>query len=193
MIASLEGKVEEKNIDHIILNVNGIGYLINISNIDYEHIKTDSNAKVFIHENIKEDAYDLYGFIDRSTKILFNQLISVKNVGPKVALSILSLADANTIRARIADGDVAYLKAAKGVGKRAAEQVVVELRDKVGLVSGEGAQNVLTRKGVSEDDDAMQALISLGYTQADAINALSRIDNSLPSDERVKLALKGGN
>lgn len=191
MIATISGRVVEKELDKVIIETYGIGYLINITNRDYDELEVGKDFRVFIFENIKEDAYDLYGFIHRSTKDLFYRLISVKNVGPKVALSILSLGADSEIRSAIANGDVKFLVSAKGVGKRAAEQVVVELRDKVGLVASESSENVVSRKGVNLNDDAISGLMSLGYSMEDASEALSRVDSSLSVEERIKQALKG--
>lgn len=191
MIATISGKVEEKELDKVIIENNGIGYLLSITSKDYDELEVGKTVKVFVYENIKEDAYDLYGFIHRSTKDLFYKLISVKNVGPKGALSILSLGEDSVIRSAIANGDVKFLTTAKGVGKRAAEQVVVELRDKVGLLASDSAESVVSRKGVNLDDDALSGLMSLGYSVEDATQALSRVDSSLPTEERIRQALKG--
>ena len=191
MIASISGRVEEKELEKVIIETNGIGYLVSITTKDYDELEVGKNTKLYIFENIREDSYDLYGFVYKSTKSLFNQLISVKNVGPKVALSILSLGSDQDIKNAIAGGDVKFLVTAKGVGKRAAEQVVVELRDKVGLVATDEAENVLTRRGVNINDEALLGLMSLGYSQSDASTVLSKVDINLPVDERIKEALKG--
>jgi len=191
MIASISGRVEEKELEKVIIETNGIGYLVSITTKDYDELEVGKNTKLYIFENIREDSYDLYGFVYKSTKSLFNQLISVKNVGPKVALSILSLGSDQEIKNAIAGGDVKFLVTAKGVGKRAAEQVVVELRDKVGLVATDEAENVLTRRGVNINDEALLGLMSLGYSQSDASTVLSKVDINLPVDERIKEALKG--
>ncbi|MEI6249114.1 MAG: Holliday junction branch migration protein RuvA [bacterium] len=191
MIASISGRVEEKELEKVIIETNGIGYLVSITTKDYDELEVGKNTKLYIFENIREDSYDLYGFVYKSTKSLFNQLISVKNVGPKVALSILSLGSDQEIKNAIAGGDVKFLVTAKGVGKRAAEQVVVELRDKVGLVATDEAENVLTRRGININDEALLGLMSLGYSQSDASTVLSKVDINLPVDERIKEALKG--
>jgi Holliday junction DNA helicase RuvA len=115
----------------------------------------------------------------------------VKNVGPKVALAVLDIGTAPGVRGAIAAGDVKLLQSAKGVGKRAAEQIVVELRDKVGLASTDAAENIVGRPGVNTQDEALEALVSLGYSPQDAVLALKDIDKDLPTEERVKLALKG--
>jgi Holliday junction DNA helicase RuvA len=191
MIASISGRVEEKELEKVTIETNGIGYLVSITTKDYDELEVGKNTKLYIFENIREDSYDLYGFVYKSTKSLFNQLISVKNVGPKVALSILSLGSDQEIKNAIAGGDVKFLVTAKGVGKRAAEQVVVELRDKVGLVATDEAENVLTRRGININDEALLGLMSLGYSQSDASTVLSKVDINLPVDERIKEALKG--
>ena len=124
-------------------------------------------------------------------KKLFEQLLSVKNVGPKSAMSVLDIGGANEVRAAIASGDVKRLQSAKGVGKRAAEQMVVELRDKVGLIATDSAEDIVTRGGINAADEAVMALISLGYSEVDAMLALKHIDQTLPTEDRIKQALKG--
>ncbi len=191
MIATLTGEVAEKLTQLVILQVGGVGYGVLVSTIDYEHLHSGEKAKLYIYENIKEDAHNLIGFRQFETKRLFEQLLSVKNVGPKVALTILDIGSADRVRSAIADGDVKALQTAKGVGKRAAEQVVVELRDKMGVLVGEGAEHVVGRSGISAQDEAMQALVALGYSDSDAQAALESIEKDLPTEERIKLALKG--
>lgn len=189
MIATLRGTIIE-NLHGIVLECGGVGYDVLMTATDAGKLHLGEEAKVYIHEHIKEDAHDLYGFIDSATKSLFEQLLSVKNVGPKVALAVLDTGSVDAVRAAIANGDVKFLQTAKGVGKRAAEQIVVELRDKVGAPVGEAAEGVVSRSGVNQQDEAWQALIALGFTEADAHIALSTVDSSLPTEERIKQALK---
>lgn len=191
MIATLTGMVSEKLGALVVLDVGGVGYGILVTSSDFGTLSSGELAKLYIYENIKEDTHDLYGFKNLDTKELFEQLLSVKNVGPKVALAVLDIGALNTVQAAIANGDVKLLQSAKGVGKRAAEQIVVELRDKVGAPVGEGAEAVLSRGGVNAQDEAMQALIALGYSEVDAQVALQNIDPKFPTEERIKLALKG--
>lgn len=190
MIATLNGIVSENYASSIVLEVNGVGYGVLITTTDQGTLSRGDKVKLYIHENIKEDTYDLIGFKSLTTKELFMQLLSVKNVGPKVALSILDIGSDENVRSAIAGGDVKYLQTAKGVGKRAAEQVVVELRDKVGAPVGEGAEQIVGRGGVHVQDEAVQALIALGYSDTDAQIALNEIDPLLPLEERIRLALK---
>jgi len=191
MIATLRGEVTEKTLDGVVLEVAGVGYGLLVPADDLSRLVAHEEAKLYVHEHIREDAHDLFGFISVDNKKLFEQLLSVKNVGPKVALAVLGIGNANTVRSAIAAGDVKLLQTAKGVGKRAAEQMVVELRDKVGLVAGAEAESLVTRGGVNAADEAVQALLALGYSEADAMVALQNIDPSLPTEDRIKLALKG--
>lgn len=191
MINYLFGEVVSKDIDSVTLDVQGIGYGIAISVSDYGQLKQGDKVKLFIHEHIREDAHELYGFLALAGKELFNQLLSVKNVGPKVALAVLSIGPESTVKTAIASGDLKLLQSAKGVGKRAAEQMVVELRDKLGLVATLAAENLVTRGSVNTSDEAVQALVSLGYSEVDALMALQEIDATLPTEQRITHALKG--
>jgi len=191
MIATLSGKISEKLTDIVVLDVGGVGYGLLVTMDDYAHLVPGEPAKLYVHEHIREDTHDFYGFTSLDTQRLFEQLLSVKNVGPKVALAVLGIGSSAEVRAAIAAGDVKRLQTAKGVGKRAAEQMVVELRDKVGLVAGADAESIVSRSAVNVADEAVQALLALGYSDADAQRAVQNIDPSLPTEERIKLALKG--
>jgi len=191
MIATLSGKIAEKLLDVIVLDVQGVGYGLQVTNEDYGQLPIGKQVKLYVYEHIREQAHDLFGFMTYDTQTLFEQLLDVKNVGPKVALAVLNVGTSATVRAAIAAGDVKLLQSAKGVGKRAAEQIVVELRDKVGISASEAAEGIVGRAGVGSQDEATQALIALGYTPQDAALALQAIDASLSIEERVKQALKG--
>lgn len=190
VIATLQGIVSEKLGTLVVLDVTGVGYGLQVTVEDFGRLHTGEKAKVYVYEHIREQDYDLYGFINLDTKLLFEQLLGVKNVGPKVALAVLDIGTAPAVRGAIAAGDVKLLQSAKGVGKRAAEQIVVELRDKVGLSATETAEGIVSRPGINTQDEAVEALISLGYSPQDASLALKDIDKDLPIEERVKLALK---
>lgn len=190
MIAILSGTIAEKFEDMVVLEAAGVGYGLLVTLDDYGRLQTGQTAKLYVHEHIREDAHDLYGFVVRDTQKLFEQLLSVKNIGPKVALAVLGIGSAATVRGAIAAGDVRLLQTAKGVGKRAAEQMVVELRDKVGLVAGAEAEGIVTRGSVNTADEAVQGLLALGYSDADAQAALQNVDPTLPVEDRIKLALK---
>lgn len=190
MIASLRGKVE-KTSGGIILDVSGVGYGVSVTSEDFGKLADGREAKLYVYEHIREQGYDLFGFSNTSAKGLFEQLLGVKNVGPKVAMAVLDIGNEATVRSAIASGDVKMLQSAKGVGKRAAEQIVVELRDKVGGVATADAEAIVTRGGVNHADEALQGLMALGYSEYDAAAALQKVDSNLPTEERIKQALKG--
>ncbi|HMS23973.1 MAG TPA: Holliday junction branch migration protein RuvA [Candidatus Saccharibacteria bacterium] len=191
MISTLSGIVSEKFTDSIVVDVNGVGYGLLVTVDDYAKLALDEKAKLYVYEHIREASHDLFGFSRIETKQLFEQLLSVKNVGPKVALAVLDIGSGDYVRSAIAAGEVKTLQTAKGVGKRAAEQIVVELRDKVGIVAGTGADDIINRGSVNQSDEAVQALVALGYQEIDAQLALQNIDKDLSTEERIKQALKG--
>jgi holliday junction DNA helicase RuvA len=192
MIVSLTGVIAEKLGSLIVLEAGGVGYGVLVTLNDLSRLETRSTAKLYIHENIKEDAHDLYGFTKLDDMRLFEQLLSVKNVGPKVAMSVLDIGTADEVRVAIAGGDVRRLQTAKGVGKRAAEQMVVELKDKVGLAGVDlTATGLLQGEGILMKDEAVEALVSLGYSPQDAAAALHSVDTALPTEDRIKRALQG--
>lgn len=190
MIATLRGIVSEKIGEQIVLDAAGVGYGLSVTAEDHGRLATGAEAKLYVYEHIREQGYDLFGFVNIDTKRLFEQLLGVKNVGPKVALAVLDIGTAPAVRGAIAAGDVKLLQSAKGVGKRAAEQIVVELRDKVGLGPSDAAEGIVSRPGIMSGDEALEALVSLGYAPQDAAAALKDIDTTLPTEERIKLALK---
>lgn len=191
MIATLTGIVSEKIGSLTVLDAGGVGYGVLVTLSDLGRLETGRAAKLYIYENIKEDSHDLYGFVRLDDKKLFEQLLSVKNVGPKVAISVLDIGSADEVRAAIAGGDVKRLQSAKGVGKRAAEQMVVELKDKVGLAGIDlSTTGIMQGEGLLMTDEAVEALVSLGYSPQDASAALKDIDPSLSTEDRIKEALK---
>ena len=192
MIATLTGQVAEKIADQVVLDVRGVGYGVLVTSEDYGRLATGTEAKVYVYEHIREQAHDLFGFVALDTKQLFEQLLGVNGVGPKMALSVLSVGNAQEVRAAIASGDTKRIQQAQGVGKRVAERIVVDLKDKVGLAGVDLADTgMLQSTTVIEQDDAAAALISLGFSAQDAAVALNKIPADLSTEERIKLALKG--
>lgn len=191
MIASIEGTVSEKLSDYVIINVGGVGYGVFVSLEDYPKLEVGSDAKLLIYEHVREQAHDLFGFLERGSQDLFEQLLNVNGVGPKMALNILSIGGLEPLKQAISGGDVAYLMQATGVGKKVAERIVVELREKVGEgVSDFTASDLISRDSSLSKDEAALGLVALGYTAQDAHKALKDIDPKLPSEERIKQALK---
>ncbi len=192
MIATLNGVVEEKLADEVVLDVRGVGYGLYVSVEDYSRLVIGDTVKVYIYEHVREQAHDLFGFLARDTQALFEQLLEVNGVGPKMALNVLSIGTGAAVKAAIAGGDVKFIQQANGVGKRLAERLVVELKDKVGLI---GVDLETTGLLQAEDsllkDEAVEALVALGYSAADAAQALQKVDPDLSTEQRIKQALKG--
>ena len=190
MIAHVIGKVAEKFNGAVIVDVRGVGYEINVATGDYDTALLDSEVKLYTYHHIREQSQELFGFSTLAAKKLFELLITVQGVGPKAALSILSLGPAEHVRNAIANSDSAYLSKAVGVGKKTAEGVVVKLNDKVGMPIYY-KQDGPVQTEINTTDEALEALMALGYTLADASKALEGIDTKLPTAERVTQALKG--
>lgn len=192
MIATLRGTVSEKLIGTVVLDVGGVGYGLLVTLEDYGSIEQGQTAKLYVYEHIREQSHDLFGFIALDTKQLFEQLLDVNGVGPKMALNVLSIGTSAAVRVAIAGGDVKYIQQATGVGKKVAERIVVELKDKVGLHGVDLATTgLLQGEAMLAQDEAANALVSLGYSPQDAAAALQNIDASLSTEERIRLALKG--
>ena len=191
MIAHLCGTVAEKFANTITLDVHGVGYEIFVTNLDFDATSLEEQRKFYTYHAIRENSEDLYGFTSLAAKKIFELLISVQGIGPKAAMAILSLAEAEEVRNAIANADSAFVSKASGVGKKSAERVIVDLRDKVGIPSHYGATDTNTTCASNEPDEALDALIALGFTLKEATAALEKIDASLPTSDRVRLALKG--
>ena len=191
MIAHIKGKIEEKfGANGVIVDVGGVGYEMLVPAPDFENAVLGEERKFYTYHQVRENAEELYGFSSLVAKKLFELLISVQGVGPKAGIAIMSLAEAEEVRNAIANGDAAFIAKASGVGKKSAERVIVDLRDKVGIPSRYGATEVKYGDGTNEPDEALDALMALGFPLKEATAALSDIDKALPVEERVKLALK---
>jgi len=192
MIATLNGVVSEKLADVVVLDVHGVGYGLYVTTEDFGRLTSGQDVKIYVYEHIREQAHDLFGFLARDTKSLFEQLLNVNGVGPKMALNVLSVGSGTDVRQAIAAGDVKFIQQANGVGKRVAERVVVELKDKVGLVGVDlESTGLLQAEDTLLKDEAIEALVALGYTPSDAATALAKVDPDLPTADRIKQALKG--
>lgn len=190
MIAHLKGKIEEKFGSSLILDVNGVGYEIMVPMPDFEAVNLGEEKKFYTYHQVRENAEELYGFSSLTAKKIFELLISVQGIGPKAGIAILSLAEAEEVRNAIANADAVFISKASGVGKKSAERVIVDLRDKVGIPSRYGATEVKNMKVASENDEALDALIALGFNLKEATKALENVNTGLSVEERVKLALK---
>lgn len=190
MIAHLSGTVTEKFQNLVIIDVQGVGYEVTVSAPDADHLNLDDHVKLYTYHAIRENSEELFGFLSLAAKKLFEMLISVNGIGPKAAISILNLSTPEEVRNAIANDDTAFIAKASGVGKKSAERVIVDLRDKVGLPShyGRGAAPVALPTAAS--DEALDALIALGFPLKEATAALAEVDPNLSVEERIREALK---
>lgn len=190
MIAHVSGTVAEKFNSSVIVDVHGVGYEVAVALGDYEKALLNEPVKFYTYHHIREQSQELYGFTSLAAKKLFEMLITVQGVGPKAALAILSLGDSEIIRNAIAGGDSAFITKAGGVGKRIAERVVVDLQDKVGPALRTDVGNTGLSQQIAHADEALEALMALGYSLADASQALEGVPTDLSTADRVTQALK---
>ncbi len=191
MIAHLVGTITEKLPTSVIIDVHGVGYEVVVATPDLERVNLGDETKFYTHHAIRDNSEDLYGFSSLAAKRLFEMLISVSSVGPKAAMSILSLGSTEDVRNAIANTDSAFIAKAAGVGKKSAERIIVDLRDKVGAPSRYGTSGELpSLANTTKNDEALDALIALGFPLKEASAALAEVDPKLPVEERIKLALK---
>jgi len=191
MIAHVFGTVVEKIGSSLIIDVNGVGYEVQVATGDFDNAMLDSNVKFYTYHHIREQSQDLFGFSSLIAKRLFEMLITVQGIGPKAALAILSLGDSELVRNSIASSDAAFITRASGVGKKTAERVVVDLSDKVGHAIATDVNNIGFSNIISTSDEALEALMALGYSLNDATKALEGISIDLSTTERVTRALRG--
>ena len=184
MIALLEGKIELKTGKLAIINVGGVGYGVFCAESVLNKLKNGAKTKLFIHLCTRENILDLYGFLSFSDLEFFEMLISVSGIGPKAALSVMSLAPAQTLKQAIASGQKSLLTKVSGIGQRTAERIVLELKDKISVP-------VADIKKLSSDSDTLDALVNLGYTNRQARGALEQISAKIKGvGDRVKEALR---
>lgn len=185
MIGQLTGKISFSDSRSIIIDVNGVGYRVFVSaDTLSKSLVLGSTISVWTHLVVREDVLDLYGFLTRNELNFFELLISISGVGPKGALSILSLAPPETLKKAISSGNTSYLTQVSGIGRKIAEKIVLELRDKVGHIEGEAGS-------LDQEAETIMALESLGYSNKEAREALRKIpENITETSEQVKEVLK---
>lgn len=187
MIISIEGTIEFIGEKYAIVKTgNGVGYKVFLSEDTIRKIpEKDANVKLWTHHYIREDTSALYGFLAFSELDLFERLISISGIGPKGALGVLGVAPVDTLKKAIAAGDTSYLTRVSGIGKKMAEKIVLELKDKL---SGKSA---VTAPELQEEADVLDALVALGYSHKEARDALARVPSCMgDTSARVKEALK---
>ena len=196
MIAYLKGEVADLTSDYVVIDVNGVGYLVFVSARDVQTMPgIGSCVTLYTFLNVYQDGMALYGFADTEGLALFEQLITVKGVGPKAGLAIMSLGTPNQIKGVIAAGDAASIAMAQGIGKKTAERVILELKDKVSALPFEGVEPdgiaPAAVPGTGERGEAVVALTTLGYTKKEAEAAVGSVpDEGLTAEEYVKKSLK---
>jgi holliday junction DNA helicase RuvA len=188
VIARLRGRPAGRSADGLVLDVDGVGYLVAASAAALRKAEGADEVVVETYLHVREDTLQLYGFGDAGERELFVQLLSVNGVGPKVALAVVSGSPAAELRRAIALEDAARFQAIPGIGRKTAERIVLELKEKLGADAGASALAVVG--GQARDVVARDALVELGYSALEADRALAEIDPELPPEERVRLALR---
>jgi holliday junction DNA helicase RuvA len=183
MISKLKGTVEENNLTNAIIDVYGVGYKVNCTVEDSKRLMVGSKISIHTHLDVKETSMELYGFMDEADKKIFELLLNVNGVGPKTAMGILNSTSTNTLLEGISSGDPQHLQEISGLPKKQCEKLVITLKDKVGVTE-------IDEKTKSGTSDAIEALISLGYSRKDARDVVVKIDKKLKTEDIIKEALK---
>ena len=187
MIAHIYGKIAEKFAGSVIVDVAGVGYEVIVPAGEFDRAVLGEEIKFYTYHHIREQSQELFGFSSLAAKKLFELLITVQGVGPKAGIAIMSLGESEEVRNAIACEDSKFIQKAAGVGKKSAERVVLDLKDKVGLAT---KFSQTSQVSVSSTDEALEALISLGYNLADASQMLEGISPELSTEERITQALR---
>lgn len=195
MIEYLKGKVGELTPTLCVLECGGVGYGLNITLTDYDALRGEeekgSEIKMYVHESIREDAYELYGFKDKESREAFRLLIGVSGVGPNIARLILSSLSVEQLHNAISSGNEVPLKAVKGIGGKTAQRIIVDLKDKIKRAAT--SLNLSVPVSGPAFDDAAAALVMLGFSMPQSQKALSKVfekDPALSTEQAIKLALK---
>lgn len=203
MIAFVRGILDDVYEDRAVVDVNGVGYNVIISTYTASNLPSvGDEVKLYTYTAVREDAFTLYGFLSKDELALFKKLITVNGIGPKAGLSLLSIATADDLRFAILSGDVKLIASAPGIGKKTAERLVLDLKDKLSwnenLISKEiGLKDVSQRPAENNNDSAVKreavaALVALGYSSQDAHKAVNSVEiiEDMDSEEILKNALK---
>ena len=185
MIGCIEGTVIALRPGFCIVSAGGVGYKIAVTKDTLARLSKNEGATLWTHLAVREDVLDLYGFLDESDLSFFELLMTVPSVGPKSALAILNAASAEVLRSAIAAGNDAYLTNVSGIGKKTAQKVLFELKDKVGAPAERAAQ------ALERDEEALEAMRALGYSLQEARDALKKVPSTIEgSSARLREALK---
>src|SRR5689334_17251192 len=173
MIASIRGEVLEVALDHVVIEACGVGYRVNATPSTLATLRRGTEGRLVTAMIVREDSMTLYGFADSDTRDLFQTLLSVSGVGPRLAMATLAVHEASALRQALADGDVSALTRVPGIGKRSAERMVLELRDKVGAVAVPAGAPATNGHGVR--GPVVEALVGLGFAGKQAEEATDRV------------------
>ena len=188
MIATLKGQVTELGERHVVVETAGLGYKVYVTADALHQLKIDRETKLWTYQAVREDALDLYGFLTKKEEAFFELLLTVSGIGPKSALNILSLVSSETMANAIRTGSTAHLTKVSGLGKKTAEKIVLELKDRLDLALYGGNQS---NTDLSSDLDAIEALKALGYEAEEAREALKKVGPEVTATgAKVKAALK---
>jgi len=188
MITKITGRLVEKSPTELVIDCNGIGYLVNISLNTFSMIGDDENISLFTYLQVKEDSHTLFGFCDKQERNLFKKLISVSGIGASTARTMLSSLSPKEIQNAIISGNVSTIQSIKGIGLKTAQRVIIDLKDKVGLVSekNEISSNIYN----TNQDEALSALEVLGYGRKQTIKIVQMLINESP-EITVEQLIKG--
>ncbi|MEK7646316.1 MAG: Holliday junction branch migration protein RuvA [Patescibacteria group bacterium] len=188
MISSLRGTIIESGDKHVTIDVNGIGYKVYVTDSTLHTLSKETSVSLWTYLAVRENALDLYGFISQKERGLFELLITISGIGPKSALGIISLIDADTLVRAVRSGSTSHLVKVSGIGKKTAEKIVLELKDKLGGLSDMSEE---FSTDMSSDADTISALVALGYDAGEARDALKKISKDLTdTGAKVKAVLK---
>ena len=191
-IASLAGTLTEKSPDGLVVDVGGVGYAVQVSLQTFADLPpAGASVRLLVHTEVREDAIELIGFLAPEERALFHLLRRVKGLGPRTALVVLSGMPLADLVATIADGDAARLQTIPGVGKKFAERIVVECREGAALLSAGAPRREAVVSGDAVVDEAISALVNLGYKRAEAERAVQRVGRPAPLEDVVRAALQG--
>lgn len=185
MISSIAGKVIYKGLNHLVVDVSGVGYKVLVTTETALDIKEGSEVSLWTHLVVRETSLELFGFLEKELLDTFELLITISGIGPRTALGILNVASPKVLRQAVASADTSYLTRVSGIGKKNAEKIVLELKDKLKVSEEDSSLDT------SAEGDALEALVSLGYNERDAREALKKVPTDIEgASERVKSALK---
>jgi holliday junction DNA helicase RuvA len=188
MISYLKGKIKHKGTGFVIVEVNNIGYQVFLPAIFFTDIGLNQEVEFYTHQYVREDSLNLYGFRNMEELELFELLLSISGIGPKSALGVMSISSVADVKESISRGDSGLLTKVSGIGRKTAERVILELREKIGKLGG-GRDKF--NKGSLGSSDEIDALMALGYSLLEARDALNLVDHKIKdSGERIRQALK---